>query len=65
MSLKTPLDIAPEIVRMLNMAGPLLDTLIGDAEGPGPLRKPLKRAFARILGTADIQKAMWKAMRSL
>lgn len=45
-------------LRLMDLAGPLLDRLMGDEATAGPLRKNLKRQMAAALGTLDAQAAL-------
>jgi hypothetical protein len=46
------------VAKLLKLAGPLIDLLMGQEESAGPLRKSLKKQFARALGTMDVQGAL-------
>lgn len=42
-------------MKLLEMAGPMMDRIMGDDERSGPLRKRLKRQLASTLGSTEVQ----------
>lgn len=49
---------ANRLLMLMNMFGPMLDLLMGDATRAGPARNRLKGMFAQTLGSVDVQKQL-------